>query len=147
MVSESNWRREHAQRPKSWLGLGKLFSSTNWVANPTDSTMKLGKNLCWKLGIHDRFKIFLWRLTTNVFPNRIRMLKFKKPFKASKKMRLASTCFLHCPIAKHYEKTVLKRGLKRATIGPVGLRLHFLNRGPRPGPIAAVKTRPQTDQD
>ena len=96
MVSESNWRREHAQRPKSWLGLGKLFSSTNWVANPTDSTMKLGKNLCWKLGIHDRFKIFLWRLTTNVFPNRIRMLKFKKPFKASKKMRLASTCFLHC---------------------------------------------------
>ena len=40
----------------------------------------------------------------------------------------------------------LKRGLKRATIGPVGLRLHFFNRGPRPGPIAAVKMRPQTDQ-
>ena len=39
-----------------------------------------------------------------------------------------------------------KRGLKRATIGPVSLRPHFLNRGPRPGPIAAVKTRRQTDQ-
>ena len=41
---------------------------------------------------------------------------------------------------------VLLRGLKRATIGTMGLRPHFLNRGPRPGPIAAVKTRPQTDQ-
>ena len=41
---------------------------------------------------------------------------------------------------------VLFRGLKRATIGPVGLRPHFLNRGPRPGPIAAAKTRPQTDR-
>ena len=72
---------------------------------------------------------------------------------------------------KHYEKTVLrprfqnaalghknaalgpfglrprlKRGLKRATIGLVGLRPHFLNRGPRPSPIAAVKMQPQTDQ-
>ena len=40
---------------------------------------------------------------------------------------------------------VLFRGLKRATIGPVGLRPHFLNRGPRPGSIAALKTRPQTE--
>ena len=38
---------------------------------------------------------------------------------------------------------VLLRGLKRATIGPMGLRPHFFNRGPRPGPIAAVKTRPK----
>ena len=37
---------------------------------------------------------------------------------------------------------VLFRGLTRATIGPVGLRPHFLNRGPRPGPIVAAKTRP-----
>ena len=43
-------------------------------------------------------------------------------------------------------RAFLERGLKRATIGPVGLRPHFLNRGPRPGPIAAVKTQPQTDQ-
>ena len=40
----------------------------------------------------------------------------------------------------------LRPRYKRETIGQVGLRPHFLNRGPRPDPIAAVKTRPQTDQ-
>ena len=73
-------------------------------------------------------------------------------FKRGKKKQLGqpSRCVVEVSIPNMGTFTTKKRfwgrGLKCATIGLISLRPHFLNRGPRPGPIATVKMRPQTDQ-